>query len=607
MKKRKKKKEKKSHRSCTTISSRNEVYFFVSVVSFSLLVLLGLVAFNDYRKELIKNEQATVPTLDVNKIKDFDLIVFGNEPEAISAALSAAKNGTKTALIYNDKTLGGLLTDSELNYLDIPHNQDGDYLISPLFNSFWSKFDYANTIDSTKVEDVFLEMISKEDNLTLYQDDYTVAFNGSAGNQYIESVQLSNKTINASFYIDATSDGEVVRGHNPYTNGRSDLSYDEYMAVTLVIPIRNVDLSLLKKEADSDFFGGAEYTDSAFWGFDEIEDAYKERLPDTNIRKMNLGISNDLVYINALQVYGVNPLDKNSLVDAKEKAMDEGNHFLLWLKHNFPSFKHAEIDHFPKELYVRESVHYKTLSSLSISDVWNNLLPPNTVALGGYPVDIQGVSKEMDNHVIVNPDFYGIDYGSAVLSDITNTFILGKTAGYDSLAFGSARVIPTGVALAEAIGYSIQFLDATKTIEENYKENIAIKKTQDYLMLNSDFSLDHSEKAPPYSNHKYFSEFMVLLEEGLLWSDYQNDLKLNESVSGKDFYNYMNLVFKKKEISDFSLDKSFLKKEKIQYSDLKEMISHFNLDTSKYSFDSQSDITNEYMFLLAFEILKTHP
>ena len=57
--------------------------------------------------------------------KTYDVIVVGGEPEGISAAVTAARNGQKTLLVEDDDALGGLMTLGEFNFIDMCNGRDG--------------------------------------------------------------------------------------------------------------------------------------------------------------------------------------------------------------------------------------------------------------------------------------------------------------------------------------------------------------------------------------------------------------------------------------------------------------------------------------------------
>lgn len=69
---------------------------------------------------------------------DYDVIVVGGEPEGVTAAVSAARNGMKTLLIEDDEALGGLMTLGMLNFIDMCHGRDGTLLTQGIFEEYYN-------------------------------------------------------------------------------------------------------------------------------------------------------------------------------------------------------------------------------------------------------------------------------------------------------------------------------------------------------------------------------------------------------------------------------------------------------------------------------------
>ena len=68
---------------------------------------------------------------------EYDVIVVGGEPEGVSAAVSAARNGMKTLLVCEEEALGGLMTLGELNFIDMCEGSDGTLLTRGIFKEFY--------------------------------------------------------------------------------------------------------------------------------------------------------------------------------------------------------------------------------------------------------------------------------------------------------------------------------------------------------------------------------------------------------------------------------------------------------------------------------------
>ena len=75
----------------------------------------------------------------------YDVIVVGGDPEGISAAVTAARNGLKTLLVEDDEALGGLMTLGGLNFIDMCTGDDGTLLTRGTFKEFYDAADFIRS------------------------------------------------------------------------------------------------------------------------------------------------------------------------------------------------------------------------------------------------------------------------------------------------------------------------------------------------------------------------------------------------------------------------------------------------------------------------------
>src|SRR5690606_6312480 len=102
---------------------------------------------------------------DVNRL-GVDVLVYGSEPEAISAAVAAAEEGARVALVTPDQRLGGLFVLGELNVLDLK-TQPRDYQLG-LFDRWWRRVGRREAFDVERAEAAF-EALVVEAGVTVYR------------------------------------------------------------------------------------------------------------------------------------------------------------------------------------------------------------------------------------------------------------------------------------------------------------------------------------------------------------------------------------------------------------------------------------------------------
>ena len=98
----------------------------------------------------------------IDSAVDYDIIVIGGEPEGVTAAVSAARNGMKTLLVEDDEALGGLMTLGKLNFIDMCEGRDGTLLTQGIFKEFYDAVG-GTAFDIKKAKSVFLQMAENAD------------------------------------------------------------------------------------------------------------------------------------------------------------------------------------------------------------------------------------------------------------------------------------------------------------------------------------------------------------------------------------------------------------------------------------------------------------
>lgn len=472
--------------------------------------------------------------------KEYDVIVIGGEPEGVTAAVSAARKGAKTLLIEKRAELGGLFTYGMLNYLDIPQGENGESISKGIYEEWHQLVGGGNAFGIIEAKQAFKKLVDEEPNLTLLTE--AEVLESIVENKRVTAVKINylneEYDIAGGSFIDATQDADfAVMSGAPYFVGREDVGIaGTKMAVTLMIHLKNVDWDGVKKTAETEKFGPATVTNSVAWGFTTLHFDYEPVEENTRLRGLNLAKVNDEYFINALQIFGVDGLDEQAKQDAIEKGKRETENILKFLQAEFPGFENAEIASFPSELYVRETRHIIAEYQLPMSDVWTNKAHSDLIAYGAYPVDIQAQSIGDYGRVLSSPKQYGIPFRSLIPKDIDGLLVVGRSAGYSSLAAGSARVVPTGMATGEAAGVAASILveEEDMTFREMSQNDNLVNELR-VLLDEQGAVVEHIETDYPYQGEWYDEAIQTLMDYGLAFGGYDNNLKVDEVVTKKAF------------------------------------------------------------------------
>lgn len=488
----------------------------------------------------------------------YDVIVMGTEPEGIAAAVSAARNGMKTLLLGEDEALGGLMTIGELNFIDMCESRDSTLLTQGFFLEFYNAVG-GSAFDITEARNYFLQVVTAEPLLTLRTENDFVApiMDGDTVTGIITDENGTRREYYGSRIIDATVDADVASAAGvPYTYAGEDIGEkDRQMGVTLVFELSGVNWTKVSMHLNWQRFkaeflkqGNADMgaTKKTAWGYTKEGYAYEPNDEMMRLRGFNIARQNNgNVLINALIIFGVDPLDDASKAEGIARAQAEMEYLIPYIREHFDGFEKAELVKTAEQLYVRESRHIIGEYQLTIDDVLENRDQWDKIAIGAYPVDVQPTATQTYGTVIGSPDRYAIPFRCLVPLKADNLLVVGRSASYMSLAAGSARVIPIGMAEGEAAGvaaaYSINNQMDFRTMTQ---DKAAIASVQDSLKKQGAY-LENFTVHEDFMEHWAYPGVKVLRSLGILDGGYSNDYKLDEPISRWRYQNMINNVLKK--------------------------------------------------------------
>lgn len=489
---------------------------------------------------------------------DYDVIVVGSDPEGIAAALSAARNGMKTLLLSKDSTPGGLYTLGALNFIDVPETRDGTLLVGGIYEEFVNAVG-GSGFDIVNAANVFNDMLTAEDNLTVR---YGAKFQEPVMNgNTITGVTVLEEgdmlvTYNAPYIIDATQDGDVAAAAGaPYTYAGEDIGErDREMGVTLVFRVSGVNWDsmcryLTIKRGIGEIFNKSTsmgVSGNTAWGFSDEGYAYEPSDEAMRLRGFNMAKQdNGDVLVNALLIFDVDPLDETSREEGIARAKAELENIIPYLQDEFWGFGDCELAGTAEDLYVRESRHITCEYNLTIDDVLENRDQDDRIAVTSYPVDVQPTKTQTYGTVVGYPDQYAVGYKSLVPQDVDGLLVVGRAAGYTSLAAGSARIVPTGMACGEAAGVAVAVAKAqSATPRDLVDDDAAIAEIQEKLTAQG-AKLDHTQTHEEVMDHWAYPGVKVLRSLGVLDGGYDNNYYLDDTITMNRYQNMVNNAVKK--------------------------------------------------------------
>ena len=461
----------------------------------------------------------------------FDVIVVGSEPEAIAAAVAAAESGADTLLLSEDRRLGGLFVLGQLNVLDLrtqPLN-----LQQGLFERWWELVGRGHSFDVERAEMAF-ERLLADAGVTVRLGVGPITPVVAAGR--VTGVATEGVAYPAAQVIDGTADMDFAAAAGaPYSVGFSSIGLDERMVDTLVFRIDGVDWQELTAGIRARGKGYASVDDRVAWGhFGGYPAAYQPRTWGLRLRGLNLGLQDDgSVLVNALLIHGIDPFDRQSIASGRSRAEFEAPRIVEYLAQELPGFGDARYAGAAPELYIRESRHLLAQCVLSVDDVLDNRVTEQDIAAGGYPLDVQVLTQFDSGYVFGAPDIYGARLCMTVPQEPEGLWVVGRSAGYDPIAASSARVVPFGMNVAEAVGVAAS-LGAKRDLSpaEVAADGSAIAQVRQELLARGAYLPPVVEREPAGpSEHPHYRAYRLMLSRGLAVGGYDNDPDLDEPVS----------------------------------------------------------------------------
>ncbi|WP_232058075.1 FAD-dependent oxidoreductase [Cohnella abietis] len=522
----------------------------------SLLILAFLIllpqsqsfgeSYRTYLKPLtIKSTKTIKPT--------YDVIVAGTDPEGIVAAISAARNNLKVLLVdgKNRRKLGGLMTLGWLNTLDLNKSPvvnkkyPSPYLNGGIFQE-WFNLIEGTSFDVERATNAFHNLTLSEPNIDILMNvkvmQPVVANNAVTGMRIVKE-DGKEINVNAVSIIDATQDADIAAAAGaPFTWGWKDIGEpNAQMAVTLVFKLSGVTDAIwqeLSHKVGSD--------SRSIWGYKEVKKYQSSNPTRVKMRGLNIGREdNGTILINSMQIYGVNPLDPASVQEGMRIGAKEAPLIVDYLKKNYKGFRKLKYAGVAPELYIRESRHIEGEYRLTMADLMNNRDQWDAIAYGSYEVDIQSIAYNIGGSVVMHPMQYGVPFRSIVPKKVDGLLVVGRSASFDTLPHGSARVIPLGMATGEAAGVAAKLAKERKlTFRQLSKSKESIEELQNRLTKQGmDLRVRPFEK-PEYMKGSAYPGLLTAVSLYVATGGYENAWKLDEPAKKKKLANIINRLKK---------------------------------------------------------------
>ena len=426
-----------------------------------------------------ENRSITEPAKTLPIRTEVDVAVIGAGPAGIMAALAAAEEGLKVALIEGRSFVGGNLTIGlpVLGFL----SQKGKLIIKGLSEKLMERLRARGAasahqpcplhvsltlIDPEVVKSVAVEMLTEcKVELLLHTMFSEVVMEGDRIKALIVKGKSDREAILAKMVIDTTGDAEVAkRSGVPCKKGNEQ---GGMQPPTLMFSMEGADTGRLREclvndpeTYDCDFIPPDYFAKNPRFilvGLRKlIARARADGLVIPNDRTILIsGLREGEFWVNMTRVKGVDGTDARSLTAGEIETRGQIDDLCTYLVSYVPGFEQARLARVAPFLGIRETRRMVGQYTLTGDDIRSCRRFDDAIAVASYPIDLH--SPDDDDCVLEwCGDCYDIPYRSLVPRNVSNLLVAGRCISATHEALASTRVMSTCMALGEAAGRAAQ-------------------------------------------------------------------------------------------------------------------------------------------------------
>ena len=391
-------------------------------------------------------------------VGEYDVVVCGGGPAGFIAAIAAARNGARTALVERYGFLGGMATIGYVNpvsvftYNDsqvvggIPwefvqklENMGGGFIEKPLGNVAFEQEHYK----------LLAQRMTLEAGVDLYMHSYLSGCVMDRGR--ISQVIIENKNgteaLSSKVFIDCTGDGDLA------ALASVEMQPDEGA------PLQPLSSYFILGGVDLD----TPMMQEAICHNKQGENCHclpvREKLLE---RKEELGIpefggpwfcrtgQDGVVTVNMTRTAG-NAIDNRDFVRAECVLREDAFRMAALLKDNFDEFKDSYLIAVSVQGGIRETRRIKGVHTITADEYVTAYHYHDSIARGAHPIDIHVASGPAQNITFLKTPAY-VPYRALIAPTHSNLIVAGRCLSADKKAFASLRVQASCMDMGQAAG-----------------------------------------------------------------------------------------------------------------------------------------------------------
>ena len=391
-------------------------------------------------------------------VGEYDVVVCGGGPAGFIAAIAAARNGARTALVERYGFLGAMATMGYVNpvsvftYNDsqvvggIPwefvqklENMGGGFIEKPLGNVAFEQEHYK----------LLAQRMTLEAGVDLYMHSYLsgCVMDGGRIAQIVIENKNGTEALSSKVFIDCTGDGDLA------ALASVEMQPDEGA------PLQPLSSYFILGGVDLD----TPMMQEAIRHNKQGENCHclpvREKLLE---RKEELGIpefggpwfcrtgQDGVVTVNMTRTAG-NAIDNRDFVRAECVLREDAFRMAALLKDNFDEFKDSYLIAVSVQGGIRETRRIKGVHTITADEYVTAYHYHDSIARGAHPIDVHVASGPAQNITFLKTPAY-VPYRALIAPTHSNLIVAGRCLSADKKAFASLRVQASCMDMGQAAG-----------------------------------------------------------------------------------------------------------------------------------------------------------
>ena len=412
---------------------------------------------------------------------DYDVVVAGGGPAGFIAAIAAAREGAKVALVERYGFLGGMATAGYVAPLSV-FAFKGELVIGGIPWEFvqrlekmggafieWPK---ANVDFDIEIYKLLTQRMVLEAGVDLFMHSSLIGC--IASGKTIEQIVIENKngleTLRAKRFIDATGDADLawMAGVPMQPNPDGDLQPSSFCFVLSGV---DTESDLLKNCMYHNGINGPSQCLPVREKLLELKEKGAD-LPDFGGPWFNNVLHKGSVAVNITRT-AADSTDNRNFTAAECKLREDIFTFVDLLRTHFPEFKDCYVSSSAPQAGIRESRRIVGVHTVTGEEYVSALHYPDSISRGAHPIDMHASKGASQVRITLEQPAY-VPYRALIAPDWPNLLVAGRCISTDRRALASLRVQAScmgtgqaaGVAAAHSIreGVSVQSVDTDALI-----------------------------------------------------------------------------------------------------------------------------------------------